>query len=173
MKDVAKELLKMGEFPSWWFNPNNVSARQPEDRVIKSHLAQIDPDLRLTWNPVKGVWQLWGKPDVQNRVTAERTYAEWSRGWRHLADLVGPDDKPMSLTCDNIDTMCAMAMAKTYGGAQAALQKEEQRAAAAKLANKKALEDNQVSWASEMWDHFRPMVGYGFKNNGSKFSNFG
>lgn len=145
--------------PHFW-NPTRAGVRQGPE-WFQALLREIDPDLRVTWNPIRERWYVWVKaPRITNPI---------SQGWMLLFPVQYADGSYAPLDERTIAKIHEVTLGR-YGGAvkyfnRVADEMDRER--------EQAIEDRKDAIGRSARDYYRhiiPSVGYG-KSNGSKCAN--
>lgn len=145
----------------WYWHPFRAGVRFGPDS-FRAQLHQFDPNLEITWNPIRERWQLWmRKPALQNKLC-------W--GWTLLfvldrdGEYLPPDNRVFARLYE--------ASADKWGDGKKYFdhiqrQWEEERAKAESKWQQDTIDSMMPSW-----DYSQIKVAMRGKSNGSKFSTY-
>lgn len=156
-KQVATPTVPPPESLAWWWHPGRAGVRVGPP-TVRRKLAEVDPNLEITWNAYANHWSLWlRRPSMSHPIC-------W--GWNLLFNVAPERLGDGSAVLARLYS----ASARAFGGAKQyfdAIQREEERDAAAREAAR------QFEAVEDGWDRIKkrePWVGSGTSRNANKVS---
>lgn len=150
------------EFNPWFWNPARGSVKTAPPSFTEE-LAQTDPNLAVTWNPITERWQVWDR--------CSRVNHKICKGWRLLfihKDVDGgylPLDERVFARLYHASSDKHGSAIKYFDRVAAEMQRDREKAEAAAL-------DDTIQHAMESFNHSQISVSMHGKSSGSKFSDY-
>lgn len=157
---ITRPVIPSVEMTHWYWNPNRLSIRLAPawfDRKLK----EVDPNLTVTWNPVRERWLVWYR--------SPRFAHPLCRGWRLLFPVQYEDGLYAPLDERVMWKLYSRWQAKMGGAVEhwrrveAEMLREKERAEAARA-------DSVGVGAGEWYDSTKISVSMCGQSDGSKFS---
>lgn len=156
-KQTIARPAKLGpEHNPWWWNPSRVGVRGGPDDFTK-RLKEVDPDLAVTWNPIREQWQIWQKK--------ERIQSPIAQGWLLLFSVA-----PRSLD-ERVFHRLYSASSRKWGSAKAYFDRIEAELLRERERREKARSDEARDLAGDYYDFTKIKVSMRGQSSGSKFTN--
>lgn len=159
---IAKPTIPGPETSPWFWNPNNVSVKfGPPDFAKK--LEELDPNLKVTWDPIHDNWLLWNRKDSFQ--------SKYCRGWLLLFPVREPDGSYRPLD-DRVLARLYQASADKWGSARKYFDAMEREQIRAKEKREKAALQDTIDIAMESFNHSQISISQRGKSSGSKFATY-
>ena len=160
---ISKPKAVPPEFNPWYWNPSRFGVKFASEDFRKRLKAEMGDELDVTWNPINERWQVWER--------SGKVVHKICQGWRLLFIHNGPDGDYCPLD-ERLFARLYHASAQVHGSGKQYFERIIREMERDKERREKQHTQDTIDLAMPSFEHSKIQIGYGNRNNGSKFADY-